>query len=347
MTDAITTTTNTDAIIAQDAADRLPLDRNPAAVYLATLGSEHSRRNMRRYLNQITAVMGCEPLVIEAVNPDTGRTVKIDNTLFTVAWHDMQYQHVAFIASKLDDGERAPATVNVMLSALRGVLKQAWKLGLMDAETYRRAAAVENLKFETELSGRHIENHELLALLQTCSYTEPVNAKGRRKKDIRDAAIIALMWAYGFRRAEIAKLQLSNYDRDTGEIMVKASKGRKDRRVFIANTPRLLLDKWLRVRGDEPGALFMAVTRGDNVRPAGITAQAIYNMLQERGQLAGMKEFTPHDFRRTAAGNMLDQIDAVTASNILGHASTDTTKRYDRRKERALIAAAAKIDIRF
>jgi integrase len=59
--------------------------------------------------------------------------------------------------------------------------------------------------------------------------------------------------------------------------------------------------------------------------------------LQRRGEAAGVEEeFTPHDFRRTFISDLLDGgADIVTVSKLAGHASTNTTSKYDRRGEDA------------
>ena len=54
--------------------------------------------------------------------------------------------------------------------------------------------------------------------------------------------------------------------------------------------------------------------------------------------------FTPHDLRRTFAGEMLDAgVDLVTVQKLMGHASPVTTSRYDRRDEKTKMEAATKI----
>ena len=56
------------------------------------------------------------------------------------------------------------------------------------------------------------------------------------------------------------------------------------------------------------------------------------------------KPFTPHDLRRTFAGEMLDAgVDLVTVQKLMGHASPVTTSRYDRRDEKTKMDAATKI----
>ena len=72
--------------------------------------------------------------------------------------------------------------------------------------------------------------------------------------------------------------------------------------------------------------------------------QAIRIILEKRFKATKVKPFTPHDLRRTFAGEMLDAgVDLVTVRHLMGHASPVTTSRYDRRDEKTKMEAATKI----
>ena len=180
-------------------ADPLPSDRNPAGVYLASLGSERARRAMLGRLRYVAGLLGtADPLA--------------------VPWHQLRYQHVAAIRAKLIESGQAPATINLALSALRGVARHAFRLGLLSAEDYERVRQVESVKGSRLPAGRALSRGEIAALLDACANDD--SAAGRR-----DAAAIALLYAGGLRRAELAGLDLADYEPGTGALVVRGGKG--------------------------------------------------------------------------------------------------------------------------
>jgi len=82
-------------------------------------------------------------------------------------WAALRYQHTAAVRAR-PAADCSVATANRLLSALRGVLREAWRLGYMSAEDYQRAIDIANIKGEAIPAGRELSQDELMALVQTC-----------------------------------------------------------------------------------------------------------------------------------------------------------------------------------
>jgi len=302
--------------------EMVPLDRHPAAVYLASLTSIRSQRVMEQALRAIGGLL-------TNTDPKTVNILALD-------WAVLRYQHTAAVRARLA-AESSVATANRLLSALRGVLKEAWRLGLMSAEDYQRAIDIANIKGETVPAGRELSQGELMALVQACK-------KDHSPAGVRDAAILGLLYTCGLRRAELVGLDQSDFDSDTGQLIVRVGKGRKGRTVYVTGGAHHALTAWLIVCGSSGGALFLPIQKGGKITERRMNAQSIYDMLRKRGMQAGVKAFSPHDLRRTFVGDMLEcGVDISTVASIAGHASVDTTRRYDRRPEAIKKTAAGKL----
>lgn len=344
MSDIIVSET-TAALVPTEAA---PLDANPAAVFLAGLPSAHTRRNNQRYLAQIAnGIVNGQWKTPQRKDfkysaEYRAALAQYNGAALALNWSALRAQHTAAIRAQLINLYKH-TTVNVMLSALRGVLKESWRLGLMNAEDYRRAVDIKNVKGESLPAGRDLQQGEILALVNACLADDSAGGA-------RDAAIVGILYTCGMRRAELVNLRLANYDPDTGKLEVIGGKGRKDRIAYVTNGAQAALNDWLQERGDLPGPLFAPVNKGGKIArkqdgtPRPMTAQAIYNMLKKRATQAGVKDFSPHDFRRTFVGDLLDRgVDIVTVKDMAGHASVETTGRYDRRPEAVKQQAAQKL----
>jgi len=297
-----------------------PADRNPALVYLAGLNSEAGRRTMRQALDVIARLV---------------TSGKAD--VMTFPWERLRFQHTQAIRARLAE-IYSPATVNKMLSALRGTLKAAWQLGQMSAEDYRRAADVKGVRGQTLPAGRELSDGEIRAILDACA-ADPGPA------GVRDAAIFALLYGAGLRRAELVALDREDYNADTGELRVRG-KGNKERIVWVTGGAQDAMSDWLVIRGDAPGPLFWPVNKGGHLSAKRMTAQAIYNMLRKRAAQAGVADFSPHDLRRTFVSHLLDAgADIATVQRLAGHAQVTTTARYDRRPEEAKRKAAGLLHV--
>lgn len=283
---------------------------NPARVYLASLESASSCATMARALTVIA------DLLLPGSDLDT------------LPWAMLRYQHTAAVRAALA-ARYDYRTANKMLSALRSVIRAAWQLGQMDADSSLKAAGVRTLKGDKppQAAGRALAVGELLALVAAAQDGTP--------KGARDAALLAVAYTGGLRRAELAALDLAHFDAGSGVLVVHGKRNRT-RTIPLPDGALAALGDWLSIRGGWPGPLFVRIDKGQRVSDDRLTPEAVRYILEALAKRAGVRKFTPHDLRRTFAGDLLDAgADIATVQQLMGHESPKTTAGYDRRGERA------------
>jgi site-specific recombinase XerD len=107
-------------------------------------------------------------------------------------------------------------------------------------------------------------------------------------------------------------------------------------------------------QGEAADPLFLPVRKDGEVmhtdphgkKKATLSDQAVYKMVKRRHREANIKEVSPHDFRKTFVGDLLDAIgDLSTVQKLAGHSDPATTALYDRRGERAMRDASSYLHV--
>src|SRR6266850_555696 len=276
-----------------------PDAQNPAAVYLASLAPT-GRRTMGQALEVVVELLG-------------------GGDVSTFPWASLRYEHAQAVRRVLIE-RYAPATANKVLSALRGVAREAWRLGLIDAETHARIRDVPGVRGSRLPAGREVPMRELAKLFSACA---AAGASG-----VRDAAALALLYGCGLRRSEAVFLDVVAFDGSNVRVL---GKGNKERSVPIPPAAIAAIRAWLELRGSAPGPLLCPV-RGRTVTLRPMSSQAIMCALLRRAADAGVPHLSPHDLRRSYITGLLRAgADLSTVQRLAGHASVTTTTRYDRR----------------
>jgi integrase len=303
-------------------ADQLERFRNlgPAELYLLRLGPR-SRRTMGYTLDRLARLLS------NGVN---------DARSFR--WHQAGSAEILAVRALMVDQQYAPATINLAIAAWRGVQKAAFRDGLIDAERHARVTDVPLVRNDRPPAGRALDASEIGRLLKACDrdVDHPVAAA-------RDAALIAVLYGAGLRRAELASCCVEDLDLERGQLEV-LGKGSKRRTAYLQAQVVDRLRVWLDVRGDHPGPLFAPLSRAQRLRDRPLSGAGVAHIVRRRNEQAGGAPTTPHDLRRSAITGLLDAgAELTVVSELVGHSDPRTTAKYARRSDARRHAAADRL----
>lgn len=168
-------------------------------------------------------------------------------------------------------------------------------------------------------------------------------ATGKGNKGRRDRAVLSLLYGAGLRIHEPSGLRLDSYTRSNGHLRV-LGKGRKERIVPLPPWVQDRLERWLQVRGDEPGPLFYRVVIGGHFLKKRVSVKGTTKVIMDTAKRAGVKLST-HDFRRSFITNLfIKGHDISTIQRLAGHNKIETTALYDVRGLDQMAAATRTLD---
>lgn len=152
-------------------------------------------------------------------------------------------------------------------------------------------------------------------------------------QDLRDRAIVELLFSSGLRVSELAGLDRSHVNTKRREFVVRG-KGQKDRPIFISQIAATCVDKYLESRTDTLTPLFISYSRNSTAGTSGnyrrLTSRSIQRIISKYANLAGItKHVTPHTMRHSYATNLLmNGADIRSVQAMLGHSDISTTQVY-------------------
>jgi integrase/recombinase XerD len=153
--------------------------------------------------------------------------------------------------------------------------------------------------------------------------------RSNSRYDLRDRAMLELLYATGLRVSELVGLTLQDLQLDVGYVTAFGKRS-KQRIVPIGDAAREALLDYLgfaraELAGDS-GQAFVFLNRAGN----GLTRQGFWKMIKRRALEAGIvKNITPHTLRHSFATHLLDNgADLRAVQAMLGHADISTTQIY-------------------
>ncbi|HUX04142.1 MAG TPA: tyrosine recombinase [Acidimicrobiales bacterium] len=219
----------------------------------------------------------------------------------------------------LRDSALAASSIARAASSLRG-----W-LGFLFAEGY--ISSDPSARLRSARRGRSLPKplgeHEIARLLDSLS--------GDSKIDLRDRALLELLYGTGARVSEATGISLEDLDFDE-ELILVTGKGSKQRLVPMGASLKHALGRYL---GPGGRAAFVGSQRHSrlflNARGTPLSRQGVDLIIHRRALVAGIEgsRISAHVFRHSCATHMLAHgADIRVVQELLGHASIATTQVY-------------------
>ena len=208
----------------------------------------------------------------------------------------------------------SPRSIQRHISSAKGFFSYVKKNGLID-----------NSPFEL-ISSPKSPNY-LPNVLSPEDVEQLLNFKPKNTQEIRDIAIVELIYSSGLRVSEVVSSNTNDFEENKDFLRV-LGKGSKTRLVPVGRFAKAAIDKWLLERNKlhtKDESLFV------NLRGGRISSRSIQERIKKLALIQGLPPINPHMLRHSFATHLLESSgDLRSIQELLGHSSLSTTQIYTR-----------------
>lgn len=229
------------------------------------------------------------------------------------SWQEVDASVIRWILSQSHKQGLGAKSIGVRLVALR-----QWFAYLVKHEQLPANPA---LGIKAPKVGRHLPKN-----VDAEQVAQLLNTEAITPLEIRDLAMMELMYSSGLRLSELQGLDLDRMDLATREVCL-LGKGNKERIVPIGSKALEAIHRWLEVRmsfNPQDNAVFL------NNRGGRLSHRSIQLIMEKWGRKQGLEtHLHPHKLRHSFATHMLEGSgDLRAVQELLGHSSLATTQIY-------------------
>lgn len=269
-------------------------------------------KDLNLYINYIAEVKNLSRNTTSSYKRDLEKLSKYLQSINIVAYSDIDEAVCSGWLGSLYASKNNPKSIQRHLSSAKGFFKFLKKNSIVEFSPFDLITAPKAPSYLPEV-------------LSPEDVSQLLNFKPGDSLEIRDLAIIELIYSSGLRVSEAANINLEDFEEEMSFLRI-LGKGSKTRLVPIGRYAKAAIENWVLERSKfsgESSALFI------NLKGSRLTVRSIQLRLKRLALKQGLPPIHPHMLRHSFATHMLESSgDLRTIQELLGHSSLSTTQIY-------------------
>lgn len=269
-------------------------------------------KDLNLYINYIAEVKNLSRNTTSSYKRDLEKLSKYLQSINIVEYSDIDEAVCSGWLGSLYASNNNPKSIQRHLSSAKGFFKFLKKNSIVESSPFDLITAPKAPSYLPEV-------------LSPEDVSQLLNFKPGDSLEIRDLAIIELIYSSGLRVSEAANINLEDFEEEMSFLRI-LGKGSKTRLVPIGRYAKAAIENWILERSKfsgESSALFI------NLKGSRLTVRSIQLRLKRLSLKQGLPPIHPHMLRHSFATHMLESSgDLRTIQELLGHSSLSTTQIY-------------------